>query len=140
MTTIVEPGGIRTNFAAGNAVFGEWMDVYRDKEVGKSVSMMKGEVPGPDMSTYKKEVIGDPNKMAQQIMYRIDRGDGPIRMALGSDAYKKIRTSLVERLAALDAQKEPVYSADADNAVKKIKCQGDCFKTKILRQLLDIMA
>lgn len=114
-TTIVEPGGIRTNFAAVNAVFGERMDVYRDTEAGKLISMMKGEVPGLDMSM----VVGDPDKMAQQIIHGVDQGDGPIRMALGSDAYKKIRASLLEKLAALDAQKELAYSTDADDAIKQ---------------------
>lgn len=119
-TTIVEPGGIRTNFAAGNAVFGERMDVYRDMEAGQLVSMMKGEVPGLDMSMFNKMVIGDPDKMAQQIIHCVDQGDGPIRMALGSDAYKKIRASLLERLAALEEQKELAYSTDADDVNKEV--------------------
>lgn len=118
-TTIVEPGGIRTNFAAGNAVFGERMDAYRNTEAGKTVSMMKGEMPGLDMNMMKKMVVGDPDKMAQRIIQCVDQGDGPVRMALGSDAYKKIRGSLMERLAALDAQKELAYSTDADDVIRQ---------------------
>ncbi|MFD1955051.1 SDR family oxidoreductase [Paenibacillus thailandensis] len=118
-TTIVEPGGIRTNFITSNAVFGERMDIYRDKEAGQLVSLMKGELPGIDMSMFNKIVIGDPDKMAQQIIHRIDQGDGPIRMALGSDAYEQIRTALLERLAALEAQKELACSTDADDAVNQ---------------------
>ena len=117
-TTIVEPGGIRTNFTTSNAVFGERMDVYRDMEAGQLVSLMKGEVPGLDMSMFNKIVGGDPDKMAQQIIHRVDQGDGPLRMALGSDAYEKIREALLEKLAALEAQKELAYSTDADDVVK----------------------
>lgn len=116
-TTIVEPGGIRTNFVTGNGVFGESLDVYRDTEVGKTTSMMKGEVPGMDVEMMKRMVVGDPDKMAQQIIRRVDQGDGPLRMALGSDAYQKIRASLLEKLAALDEQKEIAYATDADDVV-----------------------
>lgn len=94
------------------------MDVYRDQEAGKFVSLMKGELPGIDMSMFNQMVVGDPDKMAQQIIRRVDQGDGPLRMALGSDAYEQIRTALLERLAALDAQKELAYSTDADDAAK----------------------
>ncbi|MEK5645334.1 short-chain dehydrogenase/reductase [Paenibacillus rhizosphaerae] len=118
-TTIVEPGGIRTNFITSNAVFGERMDAYRDKEVGQFVSLMKGELPGIDMNMFNQMVVGDPDKMAQQIIRRVDQGDGPIRMALGSDAYEQIREALLDRLAALDAQKELAYSTDADDVVRQ---------------------
>ncbi|WP_079911320.1 SDR family oxidoreductase [Paenibacillus sp. 32352] len=119
-TTIVEPGGIRTNFITSNAVFGDRMEAYQDKEAGQLVSLMKGELPGIDMSMFNKMVVGDPDKMAQQIIHRVDQGDGPVRMALGSDAYEQIRTALLERLAALEAQKELAYSTDADDALKQV--------------------
>ncbi|MDH6364800.1 NAD(P)-dependent dehydrogenase (short-subunit alcohol dehydrogenase family) [Enterococcus sp. PF1-24] len=114
-TIIVQPGGIRTNFVAGNGVFGEPLAAYQDTETSKVVSMMKGEVPGMDANLLKKMVIGDPDKMAHQIIKRVDLGDGPLRLALNSDAYQKIRASLVEKLAALDAQKEVAYATDADD-------------------------
>lgn len=66
------------------------------------------------------KVLGDPDKMAQQIIHRVDQGNGPIRMALGSDSYEKIRASLLERLTALEAQKKLAYSTDADDVVKKV--------------------
>ncbi|WP_127495102.1 SDR family NAD(P)-dependent oxidoreductase [Paenibacillus glycanilyticus] len=67
-TTIVDPGGIRTGFAANNGRFGEQMDVYRDQASGKMISMMKGEVPGIDLSMLEKLVVGDPDKMARAIL------------------------------------------------------------------------
>lgn len=117
-STLVEPGGIRTNFVIGNAVYGEPLEAYRDHEVGRFISMMKGEVPGMDMSMFEQIVVGDADKMAVQIIRRVDQGEGPLRMALGSDAYEDIRSALVERLAALDDQKELAYSTDADNVMK----------------------
>ncbi|SEL18277.1 Short-chain dehydrogenase [Paenibacillus sp. cl141a] len=117
-TTMVEPGGIRTNFITSNAIFGERMDEYRDTEAGQFVSLMKGELPGIDMSMFNQMVVGDPDKMAQQIIRRVDQGEGPIRMALGSDAYEQIRAALLDRLAALEAQKELAYSTDSDDVIK----------------------
>lgn len=119
-TTLVEPGGIRTNFITSNAVIGERMDIYRNTEAGQLVSLMKGELPGYDMSMFNQIVIGDPDKMAQQIIRRVDEGEGPMRMALGSDAYEQIRAALLERLAALEAQKELAYSTDADDVIKQV--------------------
>ncbi|MEF3305348.1 SDR family NAD(P)-dependent oxidoreductase [Paenibacillus sp. GYB003] len=58
-TSMVEPGGIRTNFITSNAVFGERMDEYRDTEAGQFVSLMKGELPGIDMSMFNQMVVGD---------------------------------------------------------------------------------
>ncbi|GAA4874824.1 hypothetical protein GCM10023310_63050 [Paenibacillus vulneris] len=76
------------------------MEAYQDKEAGQLVSLMKGELPGIDMSMFNKMIVGDPDKMAQQIIHRVDQGYGPVRMALGNDAYEQIRTALLERLAA----------------------------------------
>ncbi len=119
-TTMVEPGGIRTNFLTSNAVFGERLDEYRDTEADQFVSLMKGELPGIDMSMFNQMVVGDPDKMAQQIIGRVNQGEGPLRMALGSDAYDQIRTVLLDRLAALEAQKELAYSTDSDDVVKPL--------------------
>ncbi|WP_201005882.1 SDR family oxidoreductase [Paenibacillus glycanilyticus] len=117
-TTIVDPGGIRTGFAANNGRFGEQMDVYRDQASGKMISMMKGEVPGIDLSMLEKLVVGDPDKMARAILQIVDQGEGPLRVPLGSDAYNDIRAALVKRLDELEAQKDLAYSTDADNVMR----------------------
>jgi NAD(P)-dependent dehydrogenase (short-subunit alcohol dehydrogenase family) len=118
-TTIVDPGGIRTGFAAHNGRFGEPMAVYQDQASGKMISMMKGEVPGIDISMLEQIVRGDPDKMARAIIQRVDQGDGPLRMPLGSDAYDDIRAALVKRLEELDTQKELAYSTDGDNVIRQ---------------------
>ncbi|KRK47828.1 Short chain oxidoreductase [Secundilactobacillus kimchicus JCM 15530] len=118
-TTIVEPGGIRTNFVGGNGVFGEDPIAYQDTKVEKMVRLMKGDVPGMDLATYEKYIAGDPEKMAHQIISRVDVGKGPLRLTLGSDAYQKIKASLEARLAALTEQKTVAYSTDADDYVAR---------------------
>ncbi len=115
-STMVEPGGIRTPFITGSAKYGEPIDAYREKEAGLFTRMMRGEVPGMnDAEAFNRMVVGDPEKMAQAILERSDAGEGPLRMALGSDAYREIRQALTDRLAALDAQQELAYSTDADD-------------------------
>ncbi|WP_263705888.1 Rossmann-fold NAD(P)-binding domain-containing protein [Shouchella tritolerans] len=63
--------------------------------------------------------VGNPDKMAQQIIHRVDQGEGPKRMAWGSDAYEQIRAALLDKLAALESQKELAYSTDSDDVVKQ---------------------
>ncbi|WP_125980810.1 SDR family oxidoreductase [Loigolactobacillus iwatensis] len=116
---IVEPGGIRTNFAGKKASVGKTMDAYQDTQVGKFMNLLTGQVSAVDAERMKRLIVGDPGKMAEQIIYRVDRGEGPLRIALGSDAYTKIRKSLEQRLSDLDAQKKISYLTDADDT--KIK-------------------
>ncbi|MHA3066228.1 SDR family oxidoreductase [Lacticaseibacillus saniviri] len=113
-TTIVEPGGIRTNFVGGNGAFGAEMTAYQNTPVDQIMLQMKGEVPGMDVADYVKMIAGDPAKMAHQIIARVEDGHGALRMTLGSDAYQKIHEALAGRLSALEAQKEIAYSTDAD--------------------------
>lgn len=109
--TIIEPGGIRTNFAGGKAQFGQPIAAYDNSAVRKF-----GGVPeNVDIEQLKKAILGDPTKMARQIIRRADLGDGPLRLALGSDAYNRIHESLENRLRDLDAQRDISYSTDADD-------------------------
>ncbi|MFD1884885.1 SDR family oxidoreductase [Paenibacillus wenxiniae] len=119
-TMIVDPGGIRTNFITSNAVFGERTELYRGQEAGQFVSMMKGELPGFDEETFNRIVIGDPQKMAKQIIQTVDEDQMPLRLPLGSDAYEYIRKALVDRLDALETQKELAFSTDADDVIRQV--------------------
>ncbi len=108
--TLVEPGGIRTGFFSNNGIFGEELDVYdnqpaRDfKRLYQDIRAKEGE--GMNM------IIGDPQKMAKVIIQSVDEGNGPLRLALGSDAYEEIKKDLTSRLTELEAQKEVSYSTD----------------------------
>lgn len=109
--TIVEPGGIRTDFAGSKSSVAQPMAVYDDTQVRTFMNAMNAD----NYEQLKQTIVGDPEKMTQQIIKRADSAEGSLRMALGSDAYRKIRASLVERLNELDAQKELAYSTDADD-------------------------
>lgn len=102
--TIVEPGPTRTGFA-GNLVSPPPMAVYENTPAGEvRRAMAAGAFP----------VKGDPVKMAKEMIDSVDRSPAPKRLALGSGAYASIRAALVDRLAALDAQKAIALSTDAD--------------------------
>lgn len=113
-TTIVEPGGIRTNFVGGG-VFGADLPAYQGTVVDQITHQIKGDVPGIDVDAYIKMIAGDPQKMADQIIKRVDEGKGALRMTLGSDSYNKIHEALSNRLTALENQKDIAYSTDADD-------------------------
>jgi hypothetical protein len=55
---------------------------------------------------------GDPAKIARAMIASLDRSPAPRRLTLGRDAYAQVRAVLVERLAALDAQKDIALSTD----------------------------
>jgi len=104
--TIVEPGVARTNFGGGGMVAAEPMAVYDATPVGEfRRAYAAGLFPTP----------GDPLKMALAIIDSVDRQPAPRRLALGSDAYAMIRAALVDRLAALDAQRSIALSTDCDD-------------------------
>lgn len=101
--TIVEPGGARTNFGSGSMISAQPMKVYEDTAAGEfRRAFAAGQFPVP----------GDPRKMANAIIDSVYCRPAPRRLALGSDAYAMIRAALVERLAALDAQRAIALSTD----------------------------
>ncbi|MDR1323471.1 MAG: SDR family oxidoreductase [Candidatus Margulisbacteria bacterium] len=113
--TLAEPGGIRTGFFANRGVFGPELAAYNDQPARNFKRVHQ--------SLHTKEVVdrdlipGDPQKMAKVIIQCVDDGNGPLRLALGSDAYADIKAALTSRLAELEAQKELAYSTDADDVV-----------------------
>ncbi len=113
--TLVEPGGIRTGFFANHSVFGPELDAYNAQPARDFKRLYQ--------NIHTKEVVdrdlipGDPQKMAKAIIQRVDEGNGPLRLALGSDAYEEIKAALTLKLAELETQKELAYSTDADDVV-----------------------
>lgn len=55
---------------------------------------------------------GDPDKMAQAMIDSVDIEPAPLRLTLGSDAYRDVRAALAGRLAALDAQRDVALATD----------------------------
>jgi len=105
--TIVEPGMARTNFGAGSMIAAAPMPAYDQTPVGDfRRAAAAGLIPN----------AGDPVKMAQAIIDSAYADPAPRRLTLGSDAYAAIRAALVERIAALDAQKAIALSTDVEDS------------------------
>ncbi len=102
--TLVEPGPAKTNFGGG-LVHAAPLAVYEDTPAG---DMRRALTNG------SFAVKGDPDKMVQAMLDSVDHTPAPRRLTLGRDAYAKIRAVLVDRLAALDAQKDIAFSTEAD--------------------------
>jgi NAD(P)-dependent dehydrogenase (short-subunit alcohol dehydrogenase family) len=106
-TTIVEPGSARTEFAASGAAMSQEMPVYADTPAGAVRRLVE-----PGFRTQP----GDATKMALAMIASVDQEPAPKRLALGTDAYLNIKTALIERLEALEAQKEITVSTDIAEA------------------------
>ncbi len=102
--TIVEPGPTRTSFGA-NLVSPPPMPAYESTPAGAvRRAVTAGAFP----------ITGDVAKMADAIIDSAGRSPAPRRLLLGSNAYAQVRAALVERLAALDAQKDVALSTELD--------------------------
>ncbi|MFD4669846.1 SDR family oxidoreductase [Lentzea sp. NPDC058450] len=94
-TTIVEPGGARTEFRFGSLQTATPMPEYDDTPA----AMTRG---AGDRS---RPSLGDPAKMAARIIASADQSPAPKRLVLGSDAHRFIQAALAERLADVEAQR-----------------------------------
>lgn len=101
---IAEPGPTKTNFGL-RLVRSQPLVVYDHTPAGEVRRAIAA-------GTFK--VKGDPVKMAQAMIDAVDAVAAPRRLAMGTSTYASIRSALIERLAALDAQKEIALSTDAD--------------------------
>jgi hypothetical protein len=102
-TTIIEPGGARTQFRFGNSQLGPTMDIYRDTPASRTRAQLQDTSRLP---------IGDPSKMVKIIIDSVDQCPAPRRIALGSDSYRMIHKALTERLGILEGQKSLAFSTD----------------------------
>jgi NAD(P)-dependent dehydrogenase (short-subunit alcohol dehydrogenase family) len=94
--TIVEPGPIRTDFAAG-ATAKPPSDPDYEESVGKALEWfadLAGKQPN------------DPARVAQAIIEAVESPDPPLRLALGGEAIQAIREKLDGQSADLDAWEE----------------------------------
>jgi hypothetical protein len=81
------------------------MDVYANTPAGK---MRRAFAAG----TFT--IKGDAIKMVQAMIDSVDCTPAPKRLALSSITYSSIRAALIDRLAALDSQKDIALSTDID--------------------------
>jgi NAD(P)-dependent dehydrogenase (short-subunit alcohol dehydrogenase family) len=100
---LVEPGAVRTDFTGRSKEMTTELPAYRDTPVAavrRTVESRFARYPG------------DLAKMAAAIVDAATRPVPPLRLALGSDAYRLIRDGLTARLAELEDQKDVAMSTD----------------------------
>ena len=102
--TLVEPGPAKTSFGGG-LVHAAPLAVYDATPAG---AVRRGLTDG------SFAVAGDPDKMVQAMLDSVARSPAPRRLALGREAYAKIRAALVGRLAELDNQQAIALSTEID--------------------------
>jgi NAD(P)-dependent dehydrogenase (short-subunit alcohol dehydrogenase family) len=91
--TIVEPGPIRTDFAAG-ATAKPPQDPDYEESVGQALSWFE------DLAGKQPN---DPGRVADAIIEAVGSPDPPLRLALGTEAIQAIREKLDGQTADLDA-------------------------------------
>lgn len=101
--TLVEPGGARTEFRYGSSRLGRRLDAYDGTPAAAIRAMIEGGAAVPP---------GDPAKMAAAIIASADTEPAPSRIVLGSDSFGIIRTTLADRLAVIDAQRDSAAATD----------------------------
>jgi NAD(P)-dependent dehydrogenase (short-subunit alcohol dehydrogenase family) len=103
-TTLVEPGAIRTGFGDSGVLSPE-LDAYREGPAGVLRKMATDGFTAP----------GDPAKMAKAIVDTFETEAAPMRLALGPDVFRYIKTALTTRLEQVEAQKSVTMSTDCDD-------------------------
>lgn len=102
-TTIVEPGGARTEFRYGSAQVANLMPEYDGTPAHDFLSMLdanNGLAPG------------NPVKMATRIIESMDTNPAPLRLVLGSQALSSTIATLEMRIAGFHTQSEIAASTD----------------------------
>ena len=102
--TIVQPGPTATGFREGLVQPEQTMEAYDETPVG---AMRRSLNSGAGLAR-----PGDVDKMVQAMIDSVDQTPAPMRLALGSGPYNRIKAALTERLQALEAQKEIALSSD----------------------------
>lgn len=100
--TIVEPGGFRTDFAGSSSELREGRAEY-DATVG-AVARFQREYDGKQP--------GDPTRAAAMLLQIVSMSEPPLRLLLGSDAYRAAEQSTLQRLESDRKWKELSASTD----------------------------
>jgi NAD(P)-dependent dehydrogenase (short-subunit alcohol dehydrogenase family) len=101
--TIVEPGSVRTDFTGRSKEMAAALRAYQGTPAAAFRRMVEG-----GFVRYP----GDLAKMATAILDAATCPVAPLRLTLGSDAYRLIRAGLTARLADLEDQKDVAASTD----------------------------
>jgi len=99
--TLVEPGGLRTDWAGSSMTVHEVSDDYR-QTVGQAAAYLETYTPP-----------GDPVKAAHAILTMSKVPEPPLRLPLGSDAYMQARAADEAKIASDERWKDLTLSTDA---------------------------
>ena len=99
--TIAEPGPTRTEFGA-KVVSPPALAAYDGTPAGEVRRLVAD----------RAFQLSEPERMVHAMIDSVDQSPAPRRLVLGSGAYSRIRAALVDRLAALDAQKDLALAVD----------------------------
>jgi len=101
-TTIIEPGGFRTDFAGASTELKEGRPEY-DATVGAMARFQRD---------YNGKQPGDPVKAAEAIIHIAGADNPPLRLLLGSDAYNGVEKNDIAKLEAARQWKDLSLSTD----------------------------
>jgi len=100
--TIIEPGGFRTDFAGSSSTIREGRPEY-DATVGKTARFQRG---------FNGKQPGDPAKAAAAMLRITGSDNPPLRLILGSEAFKAIEQNDLAKLNSDRKWKELSISTD----------------------------
>jgi NAD(P)-dependent dehydrogenase (short-subunit alcohol dehydrogenase family) len=104
--TIVEPGGMRTEWSGASMTVGYIRDEYRST-VGEVVDFLHG---------YSGSEPGDPTRIARAILHVATLEKPPLRLLLGTDAVYLAEATAADRAAEDNRWRELSMSTDLDRA------------------------
>jgi NAD(P)-dependent dehydrogenase (short-subunit alcohol dehydrogenase family) len=104
--TIVEPGGMRTDWAGRSMAYTEPRETYTET-VGPLRQMLR-QAAGSAVNSG----LSDPRRVATALIAVVESDDPPLRLPLGSDALEGIRRKLAHQQAELDRWAELSRSTD----------------------------
>ncbi|HEY2438287.1 MAG TPA: SDR family NAD(P)-dependent oxidoreductase [Solirubrobacteraceae bacterium] len=102
--TLIEPGGLRTDWAGSSMTVHQIRPEYLET-VGRMAEYRESATP-----------LGDPVKAAQAILAISRVPDPPLRLLLGSDAYAVARAADEAKIASDESWKELTRSTDHDDS------------------------
>jgi NAD(P)-dependent dehydrogenase (short-subunit alcohol dehydrogenase family) len=109
--TIIEPGGLSTDWAGSSMTLHDVREDYADT-VGARVRQMREGVFHP---------LGDPRRAAQAILEISEVADPPLRLLLGTDAYELARAADRAKTASDERWRELSVSTDHEGSEPQVE-------------------
>jgi NAD(P)-dependent dehydrogenase (short-subunit alcohol dehydrogenase family) len=100
--TIIEPGGFRTDFAGSSTTIHEGRPEY-DATVGKTARFQRD---------FNGKQTGDPVRAATAILHVASLAEPPLRLILGSDAFRAIQSNDLAKLESDKKWRDLSFSTD----------------------------